>query len=71
MPRTIGGELADTVIVMMNQRFKHRLATLWTASATPKIPLDRIRLLDLAGQESSLKDHVPDLSLLIFLRHLA
>ena len=56
---------------MMKQRFKNRLAKHWTDPKTPKIPLDRIRLLDLTGQESSLKDHVPDLSLLIFLRHLA
>jgi len=48
-----------------------RARTLMKISTTPKIPLDRIRLLDLTGQESSLKDHVPDLSLLIFLRHLA
>jgi hypothetical protein len=40
-------------------------------STSSKISLDRIRVLDPTGQESSLKDHVPDLSLLIFLRHLA
>jgi len=40
-------------------------------STSSKISLDRIRLLDLTGQESSLKEHVPDLALLIFLRHLA
>ena len=40
-------------------------------SVPPKIPLDRIHLFDVAGKESSLKDHIPDLALLIFLRHLA
>ena len=45
--------------------------TLVKTSTTPKIPLGRIRLLGVTGQESSLKDHVPDFSLLIFLRHLA
>jgi hypothetical protein len=35
------------------------------------VPIDQLQLLDLHGRRVALRDYVGDLSLLIFLRHLA